>query len=156
MRWLLDSVLGICRAESVAKFCRHVNFNCKIQSILIKSNYCVFTEFVKYLGYKILLGPQALFNIFDPKKDSLKSKWEWHKILVPGLHVWWHVGRSWIRCGDNFDLFPRPRQDLGKPRRRMRTEEDPGRGKVVQLFWWSHSSSVRIKDGRWWCTFSNT
>ena len=32
-----------------------------------------FTDLAKYLGYKILQGPQALFEIFDPEKDSLNS-----------------------------------------------------------------------------------
>ena len=35
-----------------------------------------FTDLVKYLGYQILLGPQELFEIFDPEKHSLNSKWE--------------------------------------------------------------------------------
>ena len=57
---------------------------------------------------------QALFEIFDPEEEFLNSKWEWHQYFCASSACTM-LGRSWIRCGDNFDLFRRPRQDPGKP-----------------------------------------
>ena len=43
-----------------------------------------FTDLVKYLGYQILLGPQELFEIFDPEKHSLNSTWESYQYSCAG------------------------------------------------------------------------
>ena len=43
-----------------------------------------FTDLVKYLGYQILLGPQELFEIFDPEKHSLNSRWESYQYSCAG------------------------------------------------------------------------